>query len=55
MSLALMDRIFRREARRTQERAVVPHCVRCGRGFVASGLDVMSRCWWCARVGETVD
>lgn len=47
MYLPFIERIRRRA---TQTRVELPHCVRCGRGFVASGLDDTSRCWWCARL-----
>jgi predicted Zn-ribbon and HTH transcriptional regulator len=47
MSLPFIDRIRRRDA---EKRAAAPQCVRCGRAFVASGLDESSRCWWCAKL-----
>ncbi len=47
MYVPFIERMRRRAA---EPRVEEPHCVRCGRGFVASGLDESSRCWWCARL-----
>jgi len=49
MQLSFINHLFQRRGRRRFVRASTPHCVRCGRRFIASGLDASSRCWWCAR------
>lgn len=52
MYVSIIERIWKRRA---IECAAVPHCVRCGRSFVASGLDEASRCWFCAKALEVRD
>jgi hypothetical protein len=53
MHVPFLDRLFHRKAPRQVQREAAPHCVRCGRKFVASGLDADSKCWWCNRSIDT--
>lgn len=55
MYLPIIERFWNRTPRSREPRAAPPHCVRCGRGFVASGLDERSLCWFCARSVELVE
>ncbi len=52
MTLLFIERIKRRSSKQAEDSAAPPQCVRCGRKFVASGLDDHSRCWWCVRSME---